>query len=1346
MGFKVIGPGFTVPFGPDVVLPAGLAELGLTENIKTAADELAPTGEKSHTTTSSRVLSSPGSPGAHLFSPVPFSSLSSPHPFHLTPSLTMSTEMSTHRRATANGEEPETPDTGQSGINTGTSRPSTGHRLSANVPAFVPTTTTTSSRLGGAPNPAMPRIRELTVQEAAAEARAWYDQEDHVEGAHAASAGTRLPGMQYDYGSFQTPMGPPMYPGYHGPFQPFYPVSQLNTGPYAAYAAAQARAGQGNFRPSTPVQQMQTGPRGMTPSTSAQESHAAASYRATAPQMPVNLPEGARFPINPQRAYQAVHEHTPSPFPSQHTAGIHPSAIAPGDLGPSNFAQWASSNDQRKAPAQYAAYDPAAHPSTPGPGDVSSPGHARRTYPPDVQRALAQYSASGQAVHSSTRAPGHVSSQSPVRRTYPPDVQRTLAQYAAASQAGQARRPSNSPPRNFPASYMSPTFPPVMPSAFAQLTEAEKFLYPSNITPGNVSGSYGGRAYSPNMLRDLANYPQLLSYDRFSALGLGGYPSTPYEEWAASAREKRASVQHAESGSATSTSTLAPGYIPPPAPVQQAYPTDRQRASTAHAEPCLSFHPALIPPGTSRSSNPAPQARSTGNQGANPAARRRSSKAAAASSPEATRSLNPAPQVPSTGYQGANPAIPRPSSNASNASNVAVASSPGTPRSSSSAGQAHSTGYQGANLAVPHRSSNVAAASYAEHTNVSWPAPLPYPGHEQFTRSDVETFIRKAQDEEWLRTSRHDEMLAQQHASNREIRAATSEQNTTATEQSGTIITEAAQRALEERRANRIRRERVPERQRAARGIPDPQEAADRAQFQRLVETYNYQNYSSTPVNPRLPNAHIVATDPATQELVTVFETVLGNMALYRRGYAAFPGSLHTQTERSSTGQSSSGRQSSRSDRITDSIPNWNDPAIRDNPEISRDFLNNSTFVSFMGPIGEAGNRRVSREHSEVPSSVSNTSSSSADTSDTPMDTPSQSENTPTESGSDEGAAPQLPVSAVSTSGKENTPRPCAPTVPVSEEEKTPRPPAAVTVRTEKAKTPQHPVPVVPPPRQERTPQRPVPVVAPTSEEKVAPRPTVPAAPVLTQDTIRPPPGFETLVSKPGNTSSQLVPASRPTPRVTKDLSRDVFISPGVSISPFAHVPSSSYVLSPITYANIAAGRVRVSHPSPEPRETPAMRTFYRGQGNTSGPQESVIHALSNISEGPDDNEAMTPTPAAKRGGRPSSAKLASSAFRDLSIPQMPTLQTTDSAFNQHIAAEGVAPSQTGYPAQGTPAGGNPSQGLGGPTKRSHNAARREYKKRRAQIRREMKRAAAALQQDHESPNDEGETLPTEAQ
>lgn len=94
----------------------------------------------------------------------------------------------------------------------------------------------------------------------------------------------------------------------------------------------------------------------------------------------------------------------------------------------------------------------------------------------------------------------------------------------------------------------------------------------------------------------------------------------------------------------------------------------------------------------------------------------------------------------------------------------------------------------------------------------------------------------------------------------------------------------------------------------------------------------------------------------------------------------------------------------------------------------------------------------------------------------------------------------------------------------------------------------------------------------------------------------------------------------------------------------------------------------------------------------------------------------------------------------------MPTLQTTDSAFNQHIAAEGVAPSQTGYPAQGTPAGGNPSQGLAGPTKRSHNAARREYKKRRAQIRREMKRAAAALQQDHESPNDEGETLPTEAQ
>lgn len=856
----------------------------------------------------------------------------------------MSANMNTHRGASAGAEELQTLDNRQSGVNVGASRPSTGRRLSADVPAFVPTPT--RSRFAGAGAPAMPTIRELTAYEAGAETRAWYAHEGHAEKPHAATAGTRLPGTQYDNGLRQVIGGPYMHLDYHGPSQPRYPASPAHTGYPAASPDVEVRLGYGNYPPSTPAQQMRTGPRGITFSAPVQEAYSAVSYQNPTPRTPANRSGGNGYPVGAHQIYRIDHEHTLSPFPAQRATGVYPSAIAPGALPPLIYAQWESAGRQRPPP---------------------------------------QYAASGAADHYSSLPPRPVPSESPVRQTYPFHHHSVRAQYGAPGLAA---------------------------------------FYPS--------------------------------------LAPQGLSPTSFKQWVSSTGQQRSPVQQAGAGLAIYPSTLAPGYISTSAFVQQAYRTDRQRAPAQPATADWRVCHLNFTPGTMRSSDLAPHASTTDKQ------------------------------------------------------------------------RIHQADLHDPSITATH--------SHAGYANTPPAARPTYAGHEQFTRFEVDAFIRRAQDEEWMRQAKQDEMLARQHAFNQERRAsgmtwpeqratmpkqsqynetlahqhATNqarrltamamsgwkasmpeqgqhseiliqqheisrerqvgemtrrEQTEAVTEESQMIITEAAQRALEQRLADRIRRERVEERERAARGIPDPQEAADRLQFQRLAETFNYQNYSRTPVNPQLPNAHVVASDRSGQELVSEFEIALGNMALYHRGYAPFPGEFDSQTTQSSPGQASTRERPSRPDtiRITDSIPNWYGPAIRNNPEIRRDFLNNSTFIPFMEPTGQDDNRPATQESPELLIWEANTISSSGYTSITPLDTPSESEQTPTESAPEE----------------EMTPRPTAAAILVSEAEKTPRPSAAVIAAPEQDRTRRRLFPVVLALREESTPER-LALVASAPEEETA--------------------------------------------------------------------------------------------------------------------------------------------------------------------------------------------------------------------------------------------------------------------
>lgn len=1257
MGFRVIGPGFTVHFGPDVILTAGLSQSGLTvEGSIVSESQYTQAGERGQTTTSSRGPSS----SSHILSPVAFPPLSSFHLVHPSASPTMSANMNTHRGASAGGEEPQTPDNRQSGVNAGASRPSIGRRLSADVPAFVPTPT--RSRFVGVPAPAMPTIRELTAYEAAAEMRAWYAQGGHAEEPHAATAGIRLPGTQYDNGLRQVIGEPHMHLGYHGPSQPRYPVSPVNTGYPAASPDAQVRFGYGNYPPSTPAQHTRTGPRGITFSTPVQEAYSAVSYQSPTSRTPANRFGWTGYPVSAHQIYQLENGHTLPPFTAQHATRVYPSMIAPVGLSPSNYAQWESPAGRQRPPRQYAA--------------------------------------SGAADHYSALPPRPVPSESPVRQTYLFRNQSVRAQYEA---------------------------------------------------PGLA-----------------APYPTLVPQ---------GLPPTSFEQWAASTGQQNSPVQQARADSAIYPSTLAPGYIPPSAFVQQAYPTDRKRAPAQPAAADWRVHRTSFTPGTMRSSDFTPQEPSTDDQ------------------------------------------------------------------------RIHSAALHDPFITATH--------SHAGYNNIPPTVPPTYAGHEQFTRVEVDAFIRRAQDEEWIRQAKQDEMLARQHAFNQERRASGmarpgqratmpeqsqysemlaqqhafnqerrasgitwSEQTGAVAERSQMIITEAAQRALEQRLADRIRRERVEERERAARGIPDPQEAADRLQFQRLAETFNYQNYSRVPVNPQLPSAHVVASDPSSQELVSEFETALGNMALYHRGYAPFPGGFDSQTTQSSPGQASTRQRAPRPGtiRITDSIPNWHDPAISNNPEIRRDFLNNSTFVPFMGPKGYDGNRRVIQESPELPTSDANTISSSGNTSVTSLETPSESEHTPTESTPEEEKTPRPTAAAILVSDAEKTPQPSAAVIVAPEQDRTRRRLLPVVLALRKESTLEHSALVTPAPEQQKIPQRssppvyavekettPCPAAAAVlaSEEEGTLRPSAAAVPMPEQERVpqrsacvppasegetTPPPIGPTVLASERKTTEPLstIAASvseeenATLPLVSGNPANQVMTDPidaagpaiptDVAVSTAPTVPIYAPVPAVVTWATIVATQwsspPEPSQAAPSPGNTEdqlraaeimtpthanirargpsARRSSDRGRGSAPGGRGFTPQSHSNVSVGRGAYGTGAPT-RTSNGAQAVGARRDSRGSANLNMAQDLVVQSTENTLDQRGVTESVLPSQIGNQVKDALAEVDPSHGPAESTISARDRQRRRRNKKKKRKDNVIKEAEASSQQGHNPPNDDND-LATEAQ
>lgn len=335
--------------------------------------------------------------------------------------------------------------------------------------------------------------------------------------------------------------------------------------------------------------------------------------------------------------------------------------------------------------------------------------------------------------------------------------------------------------------------------------------------------------------------------------------------------------------------------------------------------------------------------------------------------------------------------------------NVQLRAVQGGVPSSVPAQPAFATGQQRAYPPIPFYPPGVAASSYTAPINAPRPAPPTFRGHEDYTRAGVESFIRAAQERDAARREAHQAVRARLHAMNQEsevLDAASRGQKMPETAQRGHGNQGMAELALEQRRAQRLRRERFEERERVLRGDPDPQDAAREANYQRLVEYLNYPNYSRRAPDPLFPRAHVVAENPENQRLVSMFETALNNLSLYIEGYTNFQGGPSSQTEQVSTGRASTGQQSSRPNtgRTTSEIPNWNDPSIRNNPHIRREFLNNATFVPYMGPSGQGHHPRVFRDDLGVPLIDTKTPPTSVPMSLRSSATPSQPGNTRLES------------------------------------------------------------------------------------------------------------------------------------------------------------------------------------------------------------------------------------------------------------------------------------------------------------------------------------------------------------
>lgn len=182
---------------------------------------------------------------------------------------------------------------------------------------------------------------------------------------------------------------------------------------------------------------------------------------------------------------------------------------------------------------------------------------------------------------------------------------------------------------------------------------------------------------------------------------------------------------------------------------------------------------------------------------------------------------------------------------------------------------------------------------YGEQCNPVWPAPTKQAEGEQSPQEEVEDIFLDMSERVWLCKLAHDTEMSRRRQFS-EISEPAHPQRPVGAE-------------LEDLR------ERERDRRKALLGYPILEgDRARETDFQQSIKRGFPMQYSEAPI-PGFPKAHIVASDPLNQSLVSTFESVASNLSLYHDGYANFQAPPPSQDEQASAGNSSNGKDSTDS-------------------------------------------------------------------------------------------------------------------------------------------------------------------------------------------------------------------------------------------------------------------------------------------------------------------------------------------------------------------------------------------------------------------------------------------------
>lgn len=205
---------------------------------------------------------------------------------------------------------------------------------------------------------------------------------------------------------------------------------------------------------------------------------------------------------------------------------------------------------------------------------------------------------------------------------------------------------------------------------------------------------------------------------------------------------------------------------------------------------------------------------------------------------------------------------------------------------------------------------------YGKHCNPPWPTPSAQVNRSQPTKAELYDHFIAAEQRVALREQAHYADMARRRQQ-------------TAVNEGASQVSEISEPAYPQRPAGaemNDRRQRERKRADVLLNYPNLEgDSARRAEFQQIMRRTFPAQYSQTP-NPECPNAHIVASNPETQQLVSMFETVASNLFLYKDGYDNFQARPPSPVEHASTGQASVAQSSNGHDSTDSSTDQFYTP------------------------------------------------------------------------------------------------------------------------------------------------------------------------------------------------------------------------------------------------------------------------------------------------------------------------------------------------------------------------------------------------------------------------------------